>query len=197
MASTRSSAPTPRYSTPAPSWMRKAARSPRAAACSPCARWARTSPRRVRMPTTRWRRSASTARSAGAISRTGHCTAEAASLPPLRAGEGWVGVLLMLFASRVTPSQPPPASRGRRNLRQRRVHHRLRFLQQALEVRLVLEALGVDLVDRLGAGGARGEPAAGGGGLDAADRGAVAGGLVDHLHDLLAGQRVGLQLVRR
>ncbi len=59
---------------------------------------------------------------------------------------------------------------------------------------LVLEAFGVDLVDRLGAGRPRGEPAAGGDRLDAADRRAVAGRLVQHLLDLLARQLVALHL---
>ena len=53
---------------------------------------------------------------------------------------------------------------------QRLVHHLLRLADDGVEVRLVLEALRVDLVDVLGAGGPRREPAAGGDDLQAADR---------------------------
>src|SRR6185437_10178498 len=70
----------------------------------------------------------------------------------------------------------------------------LRLVEQALQVGLVLEAFGVDLVDRLGTRGARSEPAVGGDRLDAADRRAVAGRLVQHLLDLLARQLVALHL---
>src|SRR6185312_13361761 len=171
--------------------MPRVAPSPPVAGCSPSARWARTSPPPASMPMTPWRRSASMARSAGATSRTGPCTADG-FLPPLLAGEGWDGVPFVHAARlRRAPSRlrHPPPRLGRENTScQRRNHHRLRFLQQAREVRLVPEALGVDLVDRLGAGGAGGEPAAFADHLDAADGGTVAGRLVQHLHDLLAGE---------
>jgi len=50
----------------------------------------------------------------------------------------------------------------------------LGFLQDAVQVVGALEALGVDLVDVRGAGGARGEPAGFGRDLEAAEGGVVA-----------------------
>ena len=57
---------------------------------------------------------------------------------------------------------------------QRALHDLLRLLDDPVEVLLAAERLGVDLVDVLGAGRARREPAARADDLEAADRGAVA-----------------------
>src|ERR1700748_1397693 len=66
----------------------------------------------------------------------------------------------------------------------RPVDDRLRFLQDALQVLSAAEALGVDLVDVLGARGPRRVPAALGADLDAADRGAIARRVGDDALDL-------------
>src|SRR5690606_38451110 len=77
------------------------------------------------------------------------------------------------------------------------VDGRLRILQQLLQVTVVAEAFGVDLVDVLGPRRARREPATGGDHLDATDGGPVAGRLVEHLLDRLAGQFSAPDPVRR
>ena len=81
-------------------------------------------------------------------------------------------------------SAPPlPGGRGGRSVRRRRnrpVDDRLRFAQDALQVILAAETLGVDLVDVLGARRPRGEPAAPRDHLDAADRRAVARRVGEH-----------------
>jgi hypothetical protein len=59
---------------------------------------------------------------------------------------------------------------------------------QPAQMRVVVKAFGVDLVDVLGAGGARREPAAARGHLDAADRRVVARRLRQNLLDRLAGK---------
>ena len=73
----------------------------------------------------------------------------------------------------------------------RLVHQRLRLVQQALQVCLALEALGVDLVDLLGARRPRREPAAPGTDADAADGRAVARRLGGDLGDGFAGDLPG------
>src|SRR3546814_4086165 len=67
---------------------------------------------------------------------------------------------------------------------ERGVDDLLRFGEQALQVFFTLEAFGVDLVDRLGAGGPRGEPAVGGNRLDAAESSVVAGRSEEHTSEL-------------
>ena len=69
--------------------------------------------------------------------------------------------------------------------------------QNALQFFGIAEALRVNFVDFLGAGRARGKPAAGRHHLDAADRCTVARCMAQYLFDLLAGQPLDLQLVRR
>src|SRR5205807_7747631 len=66
-----------------------------------------------------------------------------------------------------------------------------------LQVRLVAKALGVDLVDVLGAARPRGEPAARGYDLEPTDLGVVAGRLDELGEDRLARQRRGLDRLRR
>src|SRR4051812_38078656 len=61
---------------------------------------------------------------------------------------------------------------------------------------LVLEALGIDLVDGLGAGRPRREPAVGGDDLDAANRRVVTGSAVVLAEDRLAGERSRLDRLR-
>src|SRR3546814_15454128 len=80
---------------------------------------------------------------------------------------------------------------------QRRVHDPLRLGEDRLQVVAALEAFAVDLVDVLGARRTRGEPAAVGNHLDAADRRVVAGRLVPHFADRGAREIVGRQLPRR
>ena len=64
----------------------------------------------------------------------------------------------------------------------------LRLAHDGVQVGLVLETLGVDLVDVLGAGGPGREPAACGDDLQAADRRVVARGAGQLGGDRLAGQ---------
>src|SRR5215212_8748831 len=64
----------------------------------------------------------------------------------------------------------------------------LGLLDDGVEVGPVLEALGVDLVQVLGARGPRGEPAVGADHLEATDRGVVARGAGELGDDRLAGQ---------
>src|SRR5579862_5866432 len=73
-------------------------------------------------------------------------------------------------------------------LRERGIDHGLRFGEQRAQVRLVAKALRIDLVDVLGAGGARGEPAVLRGDLETADRRIVSRRLGEHLLDRVAGQ---------
>src|SRR3954471_21825945 len=68
---------------------------------------------------------------------------------------------------------------------------RLRLVHDRVQVRLVAEALRVDLVDVLGARGPRCEPAVRGHDLEAADLGAVAGRLHQLRRDRLARELVG------
>src|SRR5690606_2156830 len=77
---------------------------------------------------------------------------------------------------------------------ERRVHDPLRLGEDRLQVVAAFEAFAVDLVDVLGARRPRGEPAVVGNHLDAADRGVVAGGLVQYLPDRRPGERVRFQL---
>src|SRR6478752_6261675 len=79
----------------------------------------------------------------------------------------------------------------------RAVDDRLRFLQDPLQVLGAAEALGVDLVDGLGARRPRRVPAALRDDLDAADGGAVAGGVGEDALDLLAGKLTGAELLGR
>src|SRR5215470_13506642 len=76
-------------------------------------------------------------------------------------------------------------------------HDLLRFGLDAAQVLRVAEALRVDLVDLLGPRGARGEPAALGNHLQAADGLAVAGRTRQHLLDLLARQLGGAHALGR
>src|SRR6516162_6020627 len=71
---------------------------------------------------------------------------------------------------------------------ERAVHHRVRLAHDGVQVRLVLEALRVDLVDVLRTRRARGEPAAAGYDLQAADRRVVARGASQLSRDRLAGK---------
>src|ERR1700682_4983176 len=59
------------------------------------------------------------------------------------------------------------------------------------------ETFGVDLVDILGAGWARGEPPVGGDHLDAADRRVIARRMIEDLVDGFAGQLADPDLLRR
>ena len=59
------------------------------------------------------------------------------------------------------------------------------------------EAFGIDLIDVLGTGRACGEPAVIGNDLEAADGGAVAGGVGEFGGDGIAGEGIGADLVRR
>src|SRR4029079_1685042 len=87
------------------------------------------------------------------------------------------------------------ASAARRGSCDGAVDDRLRLLQDPLQVVGAGEALGVDLVDVLGARRPRRVPAALGDHLDAADRRAVARRLVEHALDLLAGELARAELV--
>src|SRR5690242_1262502 len=71
----------------------------------------------------------------------------------------------------------------------------LRFVKNGLQVLGIPEAFGINLVDVLGAGRARRKPSMLGDDLDAADRCAIAGCLVQHLQHPAPGQRVELDLV--
>src|SRR5690606_1095722 len=77
------------------------------------------------------------------------------------------------------------------------VDGRLRILQQLLQVAVVAEAFGVDLVDVFGPRRTCGEPAGGGDHLDATDGRVIAGRLVEYLLDRLAGQFGARDPVRR
>jgi len=70
---------------------------------------------------------------------------------------------------------------------QRIVHHRLRLTDDGIEVRIVFEALRIDLVDGLGTRWAGCEPAAARDHLEAADRGIVARGAAQLGDNRLAG----------
>src|ERR1700759_747504 len=85
-----------------------------------------------------------------------------------------------------SPRDRLPVSAG-----DRLVHQGLRFFEQALQMRVAVEALGVDLVDLLGARRPRRNPAALRTDADAADGRAVAGRLRDDLGDGLAGDLPG------
>src|SRR5689334_23115314 len=80
---------------------------------------------------------------------------------------------------------------------QRLVHHRLRLADNRVEMRLVLEAFGVELVDGLGPGGPRREPTAPGDDFNAVDRGIVAGCMAELGENRLAGQRRRPDRLRR
>src|SRR6185369_10139452 len=69
------------------------------------------------------------------------------------------------------------------------------FAQDRLQMRVVLEGLRINLVDVLGSGRTRGEPAACGDNFDAADRCVVARRAIEHTLDLLAGQFGALHLL--
>ena len=88
-----------------------------------------------------------------------------------------------------SPAEASSAPSGRRS--QGVADDRLRLLQDAAQVVRPAEALGVDLVDVLGARRPRGEPAALGHHLHAADRRAVAGRRGEDGLDRLAGQVAG------
>src|SRR6185312_7513193 len=74
-------------------------------------------------------------------------------------------------------------------------HNLLGLLQDALQVRGVAKALGVDLVDILGARGSGGEPAVGGLHLQPADRCIVTRCARQHAFDLLPGEFARLHLL--
>src|SRR3546814_5284629 len=80
---------------------------------------------------------------------------------------------------------------------QRSILDPLRLCEDRLQVIAAFEAFAVDLVDVLGARRARGEPAAGGDHLDAADRRVVARRFVKHPRDRGPRELSGLQLPRR
>src|SRR4051794_25967590 len=107
--------------------------------------------------------------------------------------------------SSATPTIASAATRPRRGARtadtgrprlpaalQRLRHDLLRLLDDPLEVLLAAEGLRVDLVDVLGPGGARREPAALGDDLQPADLGVVAGRAGEHVADRLARELVGV-----
>src|SRR5439155_7844592 len=68
------------------------------------------------------------------------------------------------------------------------VHNLLSFAHDSFQVLLILKSLRIDLVDILGAGGSRGEPAVGSHYLEAADRCAVTWGRSQFGRDRLAGE---------
>src|SRR5262245_6940335 len=82
-------------------------------------------------------------------------------------------------------------------LSNRAIDQRLRLPYESVEVRLVLEALRVDLVDVLGARRPRREPSAGGHDLQTADGRAVAGGLREFRGDSIAAERLLFDVVGR
>src|SRR3954462_11258972 len=86
------------------------------------------------------------------------------------------------------PARTIPNTSGISSPSQRLRHELLGLGDDPLEGLVALEALGVDLVDVLGARWARGEPRALGHDLDPADRRAVAGRLGQDLADRLAGE---------
>src|SRR6185436_19497780 len=92
---------------------------------------------------------------------------------------------------------PLPAYMWRaRSALERRLHQGPRLLDELGQVIPAAEALRVDLVEVLGAGGTVGETAALRGDLDPADLGPVGGGLGEDLLDGLAGQGVALHVRR-
>src|SRR6185437_12444959 len=81
--------------------------------------------------------------------------------------------------------------------RKRTVDHRLRLFEDTVEVLLAAEAFGVNLVDILGTRRTRGEPAAVGHHLQAADGSAVARRAIEYAADCLARQIGVAKRVRR
>src|SRR5438128_808891 len=79
------------------------------------------------------------------------------------------------------------------------VHNLLSFAHDSFQVVLILKTLRIDLIDILGAGGSRGEPAVGSHYLEAADRCAVTWGRSQFGRDRLAGvlARAGGDLCRQ
>src|SRR5688572_11567583 len=90
-----------------------------------------------------------------------------------------------------------PSTRATASARQRPADDLLRLADDALQPLLAVEALRVDLVDVLGAGRPRREPAVLRDDLEPADRRAVAGRLGQHGLDRLAGELVALHLLGR
>src|SRR5947208_15406487 len=68
------------------------------------------------------------------------------------------------------------------------VHNLLSFVHDSFQVVLILKTLRIDLIDILGAGGSRDEPAVGSHYLEAADRCAVTWGRSQFGRDRLAGE---------
>src|SRR3989338_6794818 len=77
------------------------------------------------------------------------------------------------------------------------IHDLLRLAEDALQVRRIAKALGVDLVDVFGARRPRSEPATLADHLDAANRRAIARRLVEHLGNGITGQFAAADLRRR
>jgi len=77
---------------------------------------------------------------------------------------------------------------------QRGVDERSRLREDALQVLFAVEALRVQLVDILRAGGSRREPAVRGDHLEAADGGAVARRVHEHLLNGIAGELRGMNV---
>src|SRR5918996_117750 len=80
--------------------------------------------------------------------------------------------------------------------RERASHDALGFREDSLEVFLAQQALSVDLVDVLGPGGPRGEPAVLGDDLQPPDGGVAAWRRGEYLEDRLASQLIRLDLLR-
>src|SRR5450432_2610999 len=74
-----------------------------------------------------------------------------------------------------------------------RVNDVLRFREDVAQMFFALETFRINLVDRLGAGWPRREPAARGDRLDAADCRVVAGRAIKYLFDFFAGQLIAVQ----
>src|SRR5690606_9837476 len=97
----------------------------------------------------------------------------------------------LVRGSRRNGGSPPPStgsSQATLSTRQHAIDQRLGFRLDALQVRLAFEAFGVDLVDVLGAGWPRGEPAVIGDHLQSANRCAIARRLGENLGDGLTSQ---------
>src|ERR1700716_1594395 len=95
-----------------------------------------------------------------------------------RSWSSWVA--FMVSPPEKVESAPARRQAGRSKIPERSaaegfVHHRLGFLHNAVQVGLVLEALRIDLVDVLRAGGPGREPAAGGHDFQPSDRRIVGG----------------------
>ena len=93
----------------------------------------------------------------------------------------WIWTRLKNTGLRVLVVHAASALADRVPAGKRSIDHRLRLLHDAVEVLLAAKALGVDLVDVLGARGTRGEPAAvASSTFDAADRRVVARRAVEY-----------------